>query len=134
MKRILTAGALAALVSLALIATAGATSQRAISPRTITVFAKTTHESRVGQNRFSIRGVLLKASDHSQIRGKFHAVFNKNGRIRAVAIFANGKIKVDGFGNHAAIIGGTRKFEGVTGTMRVHPVKHNNARLVFHIT
>jgi hypothetical protein len=100
MRRVLVLGALAALASVALIATAGATTSGFFS-----VIGKVHHGHLVsGQNRFAVRGKLVEAGDRDHQVGHFRAVFNRHNRGRAVAFFHNGKIKADGHGNHLRIV------------------------------
>ena len=130
MRKYVAAALLAAIASVALISTAGA---RDI-PVTLNLIAHQTKAHQVGENRFAISGPLLKQSDPSHRKGHFRAVFNHHGRIRAVAFLRNGKLKVDGHGNVVPIIGGTRHWEGATGTLRIHPIHGtNDAKLNFHV-
>jgi hypothetical protein len=136
MRKYVAAAVLAAIASVALISTAGA---RDI-PVTLNLIAHQTAGHPVGHNRFVVTGPLLKAGDRSHQKGHFKAVFNRNGRGRAVAYLHNGKIKVDNSGhgngtssNVFAIIGGTRHWAGVTGTMRAHQINNRNTLLNFHV-
>jgi hypothetical protein len=129
MRRVLVLGALAALASVALIATAGATTSAFFS-----VIGKSNHGHVVsGQNRFAIRGKLLEAGDRDHQVGHFRAVFNRHNRGRAVAFFHNGKIKADGRGNHLRIVDGTRHWEGASGTLTVKNLNPRTFRLTFDV-
>ena len=129
MRRVLVLSALAALASVALIATAGASPSAYFS-----VIAKTTNQHPVaGSNRFALRGELLEAGHRDHVRGHFRALFNRNGRTRAVAYFHNGKIKADGHGRTLRIIDGTRHWEGASGTLEVKELTKRTARLTFDV-
>ena len=129
MRRVLVLSALAALASVALIATAGASPSAFFS-----VIAKTTNQHQVaGSNRFAIRGKLLEAGDRDHVRGHFRALFNRHRRTRAVAFFHDGKIKVDGHGNTLRIIGGTGHWEGASGTLETKSLTKTTTRLTFDV-
>lgn len=130
MRKFVILAALAALASVVLVSTAGA---RDI-PVTLNLIAKTTNGHAVGPNRFVVSGPLLKAGDRSHVKGHFRALFNQNGRARAVAYLRNGKIKVDGNRNQTlSIIGGTRHWAGATGTLVTKNLTKNTTRLTFHV-
>jgi hypothetical protein len=129
MRKYVAAAVAAVIASVALISTAGA---RDI-PVTLNLIAHTTNQHAVG-HRYVITGSLLKQSDPGHRKGHFRAVFNQNNRIRAVLFLHNGKIKVDGHDNVVPIIGGTRHWAGVSGTMRIHPIRGtNDAKLNVHV-
>lgn len=131
------AGVAAVVVATALTATAGARDV----PVTLNLIAHQTSGHLVkGENRFVITGTLLKAGDRSHRKGHFKAVFNHHNRGRAVAYLRNGKIKVDsvnsqqgGGSNRFRIIGGTRHWAGVTGTMRARTINKRDTLLTFHV-
>jgi hypothetical protein len=129
----LVAAITAAVAAISLVPSAGA---RDI-PVTLNLIAHTTHTT-VVNNRYVATGSLVKASDPDHRKGHFRAVFNRHNRGRGVAYLHNGKIKVDnvnsGDSSVYRIIGGTRHWAGVTGTMRAHQL-HNrsNTLLNFHV-
>ncbi len=133
-KVALLTAAIAAVCAMALVPFAGA---RDI-PVTLNLIAHQTGSHLVkGENRFVITGTLLKAGDRSHRKGHFKAVFNRNNRGRAIAYLHNGKIKADSVGpangNRFRIIGGTRHWQGVTGTMRARSINKRDTRLTFHV-
>ena len=136
-KLALLTAAIAAVCAMALVPFAGA---RDI-PVTLNLIAhQTGAHLNSSHNRFVITGTLLKAGDRSHQKGHFRAVFNRSNRGRAVAYLHNGKIKVDsvnsqqgGGNNRLRIIGGTRHWAGVTGTMRAHTLNKHNTLLTFHV-
>jgi len=129
MRRVLVLCALAALASVALIATAGASPTAYFS-----VIAQTTNGHQIaGTHRFVLRGNLLEAGDRDHVRGHFRAVFNPQNRVRAVAIFHNGRIMVDGDRHSPTIIGGTGAWDGASGTLTTQQLTKNTSRLTFDV-
>jgi hypothetical protein len=123
------AAAVVLLVSFAL----GASASARDIPVTLNLIGKTTKGHPVGQHRFFVTGVLLKAGDRTHRKGHFKAVFNRHSRIRGVFDLHNGKIKFDGFGNRVPIIGGTRHWAGATGTVKGKSLSENTVRFTAHV-
>ncbi len=131
MRKFTALGAVVAVVmTTALVSTAGA---RDI-PVTLNLIAhETSGHVNQAHTRFIVTGSLLKAGDRDHRKGHFRAVFNRNNRGRAVAYLRNGKIKFDGRGNNLVIIGGTRHWEGVTGTLHAHDLNKHDTLLTIHV-
>ncbi len=129
MRKLIAVAVAAVIAATVLVASAGARDV----PVTLNLIAKTTSGHPLSPHRFAFSGVLFKAGDRTHQKGHYKAVANDNNRLRAVAYLRNGKIKVDGHGNHVRIIAGTRHWAGATGSLDIDPIGKNTARLTFHV-
>jgi hypothetical protein len=128
MRRFLLLGTLAALAAATVAAGASAQTVSKFS-----VIAKPTSGHRSGPNHFVVRGRLVQPGDRDDILGHFKARFARHGRIHAVAIFPDGKIKFQGQGNRIPIIGGTGRWNGAAGKVLIHNLRRNAALLTFTV-
>ena len=128
MRRLM-ALAVAAVLALTVVASTAAA-------RTETRFSVIAHNQsahRVGPRHFVVKGSLLQPGDRDSVVGSFKAKFARRGRIHAVAFFPDGKIKIQGRtnANRVPIIGGTRRWNGAAGKLKIDQLNRNNSLLTF---
>jgi hypothetical protein len=128
LRKVLITGALAALACVALAATSAASPSAFFS-----AIGKIKAAHPVSSHQFAIRGDLVQPGNRSHRLGTFKALFNRNNRGRAVAYFPDGKLKLDGHGNHLRIIGGTRHWEGADGHADVQSLSKKTFRITFDV-
>ena len=104
---------------------------------TISVVAVQKSQQRAGHNTVIAKGALVGSSrvvGHYRAKFTFHR-HNRNLRIRAVAKFRRGSLKVKGTqgrgDNRIPIIGGTGRFNGAAGKLKTHNLGRNKTLLTF---
>jgi hypothetical protein len=127
MRRFAALLALVALAAGVLAATAGARVESRFS-----VIAHATHRARVGNHQLE-KGRLLVPGDRDDIVGHYLAKFSRRGRIHAVAIFPDGKIKIQGNtnANRIPIIGGSGRWNGAAGKLKTRGLSRRDTLLTF---
>jgi hypothetical protein len=131
MRRLIPAGAVAAVAALALASPAGAVTTAHFSVAAIDHTSHRTH------NGFAFTERLRRhhrSVGHDAVSCRVNRKTHK-ARCQAVFFFAAGKIKAQGnFGrgdNRVQVTGGTSAFDGVAGKILIHNVNASRSRLEF---
>ena len=87
---------------------------------------------------FKIHGLLVVPGDSDDVLGTFEATFTgRHGdHVRAVFFFSDGKIKANGDQNHnkIPIVGGTSRWNGASGKVKITDIPHSgNVLLTFTV-
>jgi hypothetical protein len=131
MRRFLWIGALVAVLGALFATSAGARTETRFS-----VIAHQTSGHRAG-NQFVIHGRLLQPGDRDDVVGRFRAKFSRRGRVHAVAVFPDGKLKAQGNtrgnrnGRRIPIVGGSGRWNGAAGKLKTHNLGHHETLLTF---
>jgi hypothetical protein len=125
----------ATVAALALAAVTGTTA----GAQTVSKFSvqtASTHGHRTSTG-FVVHGRLAEVGEPSETRGFFKAKFSgpRGRHVRAVFFFPDGKIKANGDQNHGKvpIVGGTSRWNGASGKVKIHGIAHGEAILTFTV-
>lgn len=124
---------MAAIIAALALAAVTATTAGAQSVSSFSVQTASQHSTHHGSR---LLGRLTEVGEPSETVGTFKADFTSRARVRLVAFFPDGKIKAKGEfrnNNKLHIVGGTRRWDGASGKVKIHNISGGDVVLSFTV-